>query len=63
MPTRRTQILRLALVLTLAGAAVAGCGRKGDLELPASARTTTVDGQKAQPAPQADKPFLLDPLL
>lgn len=63
MQTRLSKTLRLCLVLTLAGAAIASCGRKGDLELPASARTTTVDGKKTEPAPVPDKPFLLDPLL
>ncbi|WP_117196137.1 LPS translocon maturation chaperone LptM [Rhizobium terrae] len=61
-------IARIALVVSLAGVVVAGCGRKGDLDRPSTPveqqniRKSTKPGErKAEPV--AERPFLLDPLL
>ncbi|TCL72669.1 lipoprotein [Rhizobium sp. BK251] len=64
MPTSFPQLIRLTVVLSLAGLAVAGCGRKGDLEPPSAAATKGGDVSKPvqQPGTQ-DKRFFLDPLL
>jgi predicted small lipoprotein YifL len=58
-------IARTTIVLCIAGIAITGCGRKGELDKP----STPVEQQnqrksaKTQAAPVADTPFLLDPLL
>ncbi|MCQ2003076.1 LPS translocon maturation chaperone LptM [Rhizobium sp. NRK18] len=53
-----------AAVLALAGLALSGCGRKGDLDPPGTPiekqNTKAVDTSKVQ---VQDKPFILDPLL
>ncbi len=59
---------RMAVVLSAMGLAVAGCGRKGDLDRPSTPveqqnlRKTANENQK-HPAPAPDRKFLLDPLL
>ena len=59
----RIDIGRLALVLCLSATVLAGCGRKGDLDLPGGAEpvTKTVNGKKVEQV--EDRPFVLDPLL
>lgn len=59
----RIDIGRLAFVLGLSAAVLAGCGRKGDLDLPGGAQPVykTVDGKKVEQV--EDKRFILDPLL
>lgn len=58
-------IARTTIVLCIAGIAVTGCGRKGELDKP----STPLEQQnhrksaKTQPEPVAERPFLLDPLL
>lgn len=62
---KRTQI---AVVVTLAAFALAGCGVRGPLEAPASAKaenaaTASADSGQGKPenaAPKAHKPFILD---
>jgi len=57
-------IVRLTVVLSLVGLAVAGCGRKGDLDPPSA--QATKGGNVNQPTQQPgskDKHFFLDPLL
>jgi predicted small lipoprotein YifL len=64
MQTSLSHLIRLTAVLAVIGLAVAGCGRKGDLDPPSVA--TTKEGDVSKPTKQpgtADKPFLLDPLL
>jgi predicted small lipoprotein YifL len=72
----RGKLYRTAALVLLAGAlGVAGCGRRGPLEPPSPAVTTTspqattqqtaatgTAGQNQAP-PKPDKPFILDPLL
>ena len=61
-------IARTALVFGAIGLAIAGCGRKGDLDRPSTPveqqnlRKTANENQK-HPAPAPDRKFLLDPLL
>ncbi|MBW9114500.1 lipoprotein [Rhizobium cauense] len=58
------QIVRLTVVFAVIGLAVAGCGRKGDLDPPSANATKTGDSSKPTPQPgRADRPFILDPLL
>lgn len=58
-------IARTTIVLCIAGIAVTGCGRKGDLDKP----STPIEKQNQRksathkPEPVAEKPFLLDKLL
>ena len=59
---------RLALVLGFAGLAVAGCGRKGDLDRPSTPVEQQNIRKSSKPAdrkaePVTERPFLLDPLL
>lgn len=53
------------LVLCLvAGAALTGCGRKGDPEMPTyQLKQTTTDGKSKTNTEVDDNPFVLDPLL
>ncbi|KAA0698574.1 hypothetical protein DTW90_12275 [Neorhizobium sp. P12A] len=58
------QILRLTLVVSFVGLAVAGCGRKGDLDPPSANATKGGDvNQKTKQPGTEDRHFLLDPLL
>ena len=59
----RIDIGRLALVLCLSATVLAGCGRKGDLDLPGGAKPVnkTVNGKQVEQV--EDRPFVLDPLL
>ncbi|OLP62180.1 hypothetical protein BJF93_01400 [Xaviernesmea oryzae] len=63
----KTKSVIAAIGLVLAVTSLAGCGRKGDLERPsvsaAQANVKTQPGQKPQPDPTPERPFLLDPLL
>jgi len=57
-------LIRLTAALAVIGLAVAGCGRKGDLDPPSAAATKEGDVSKPTKQPgTVDKPFLLDPLL
>ena len=57
----RSLIVPLA-VLALASLTLAGCGRKGDLDVPGTAAVDQNNANK-KAEPVEDKPFLLDPLL
>lgn len=51
------------LVITgVLGMVLTGCGRRGALELPASAMVENEKGDMVR-KPAADKPFMLDPLI
>jgi len=64
MQTSLPHYIRLTVVLAVVGLAVAGCGRKGDLDPPSVQATKGGDASKPTKQPGvADKPFLLDPLL
>ncbi len=54
-------IIRAALVATIAGLALAGCGVNGPLEPPGGA--AAAEQRADQPAPKAHQPFVLDGLL
>lgn len=61
--TMRLHILVLTATMALL---VAGCGVRGDLELPPSATPEAASGDQASPqqaAPQEDPSFILDGLL
>jgi predicted small lipoprotein YifL len=54
----------VTVVFAVIGLAVAGCGRKGDLDPPSV--NATKEGDISKPTKQpgtVDKPFILDPLL
>lgn len=57
----RSLIVPLA-VLALASLVIAGCGRKGDLDVPGTAAADQNNANK-KTAPVEDRPFVLDPLL
>ncbi|SIQ64934.1 hypothetical protein SAMN05880590_10642 [Rhizobium sp. RU35A] len=63
--SNQRHLARIAIVLCMAGVAVTGCGRKGNLDKP----STPVEQQNIRKSgeqkkqPVAEKPFLLDPLL
>lgn len=66
MSARSQKFGTTILMLVVAGLALAGCGRKGDLDRP----STPVDqqnirktGEARQPDAARERPFLLDPLL
>jgi predicted small lipoprotein YifL len=64
MQTSLPQFIRLTVVFAVIGFAVAGCGRKGDLDPPSVQATKGGDSSKPTKEPGvADKPFILDPLL
>ena len=64
MQTSLPHLIRLTVVFAVIGLAVAGCGRKGDLDPPSAMATKEGDVSKPTKQPGAvDKPFLLDPLL
>jgi predicted small lipoprotein YifL len=64
MQTSLTYLIRLTVVFAVVGLAVAGCGRKGDLDPPSAMATREGDVSKPTKQPGAvDRPFLLDPLL
>jgi predicted small lipoprotein YifL len=64
MQTSLPQFIRLTVVFAVIGLAVAGCGRKGDLDPPSVQATKGGDSSKPTKEPGvADKPFILDPLL
>ena len=57
-------IIRLTAVLSLVGLAIAGCGRKGDLDPPGAQATKGGNVNQATQQPgEKDKRFFLDPLL
>ena len=56
-----TNIIRAALVATIAGLALAGCGVNGPLEPPGGAAAAEQKAEKA--APKQHQPFVLDGLL
>ncbi|MCB1463398.1 MAG: hypothetical protein KDJ90_13460 [Nitratireductor sp.] len=63
--TRLPVAVTLLAVLAF-GLAVSGCGRRGGLEPPPSARVLTTDEQGNVVKPQedaVDRPFVLDPLI
>ncbi|MGV3549127.1 LPS translocon maturation chaperone LptM [Rhizobium sp.] len=49
-------------VLALVSLTLAGCGRKGDLDVPGTAAVDQNNANK-KAAPVEDRPFVLDPLL
>ena len=57
----RSLILPLA-ALALVSLTLAGCGRKGDLDVPGTP-VTEQNNVNQKPQPVEDRPFLLDPLL
>ena len=57
----RSLIVPLA-VLALVSLVLAGCGRKGDLDVPGTPVADQNNANK-KPDPVEDRPFLLDPLL
>jgi len=64
MQTSLPHLIRLTVVFAVIGLAVAGCGRKGDLDPPSAQATKGGDASKPTQQPGvANKPFLLDPLL
>ncbi|MFK0334555.1 MULTISPECIES: LPS translocon maturation chaperone LptM [unclassified Rhizobium] len=64
MQTSFPQIIRLTVVFAVIGLAVAGCGRKGDLDPPSVQATKEGDSSKPTQQPGVkDKHFFLDPLL
>ncbi|WP_337269292.1 LPS translocon maturation chaperone LptM [Oryzifoliimicrobium ureilyticus] len=64
MPASLPNYVRLTLIVAAIGLAVAGCGRKGDLDPPSAMATKNGDASKPTKQPGvADKPFVLDPLL
>lgn len=50
------------IIVTICGAALAGCGRKGPLEPPPSSMIENADGKKVE-KPKENKPFILDGLI
>ncbi|MDM9627205.1 lipoprotein [Rhizobium sp. S152] len=64
MQTSLPQFIRLTVVFAVIGLAVAGCGRKGDLDPPSAQATKGGDASKPTKQPgTVDRPFILDPLL
>ncbi|MFS8045442.1 LPS translocon maturation chaperone LptM [Rhizobium sp. BR 314] len=64
MQINMPHIIRMTVVLSVIGLAVAGCGRKGDLDPPSVHATKGGDSSKATKQPGTeDKKFFLDPLL
>jgi predicted small lipoprotein YifL len=66
-------VLRVGMIMLMVGLAVAGCGRKGQLESPKSAKSTAETEAPATNDPGAikpveepakpQKPFILDGLI
>lgn len=50
------------VIASISGMIVTGCGRKGDLEPPASLLMENEKGQMVE-KPRPDRPFILDPLI
>ena len=64
MQVKLPHIIRLTVALSLVGLAVAGCGRKGDLDPPSANATRGGDvNQPTKPPGSQDRHFFLDPLL
>jgi predicted small lipoprotein YifL len=64
MQTSLPQIIRLTAVFAVIGLAVAGCGRKGDLDPPSVRQRRVATGQADERRPKrATSPSFLDPLL
>jgi predicted small lipoprotein YifL len=64
MQTSLPHLIRVTVVFAVIGLAVAGCGRKGDLDPPSVKATKEGDISKPTKQPgTVDKPFILDPLL
>ncbi len=67
MMTRKNRKLFGAVASVIAvGLIVSGCGRRGALEAPPSARVVTTDSAGntiEKTAPKPDRPFILDGLL
>mgnify|MGYP003634272292 CR=1 FL=1 len=56
--------IKIICVLTVSGAVLTGCGRKGPLDRPGvTVAPTAADGETAQPAPTGQRRFILDGLL
>jgi predicted small lipoprotein YifL len=57
----------MLMVISISGMALSACGRRGDPELPPSAKVVSTDENgrpiKATGAPVVDRPFILDGLI
>lgn len=59
-----TSITRTVVLSALIAMLVAGCGRKGDLEVPSSRPVIeNPDGTQQEEEPEEDRPFFLDRLI